>query len=52
MLIVDPATGAMCHLPPRVDITLDPAMAGAEQDTLTITTIDSLTPEQREAVPC
>ncbi|MGM0632991.1 MAG: hypothetical protein ACQETO_07430 [Pseudomonadota bacterium] len=50
MLIVDPATGAMYNLPSRVDITLDPAVAGAEQDSLTIATIDSLTPEQREAL--
>lgn len=52
MLIVDPATGAMYNLPNRVDISLSPAVAGAEQDSLTIATIDSLTPEQRaELIP-
>ncbi|WOT03992.1 hypothetical protein [Shewanella youngdeokensis] len=48
MLIVDPATGAMYNLPERVDISLDQDITLNQVDTLTISTIDSLTPEQKE----
>lgn len=46
MLIVDPATGAMYNLPDRVDVALDQKVATAGSDTLTISTMDSLSQEQ------
>lgn len=47
MLIVDPATGAMFKLPPRVDISFDSAPVAARTDELMIGTLDSLTEEQK-----
>ncbi|MEH6559135.1 MAG: hypothetical protein V7459_09710 [Oceanicoccus sp.] len=47
MLIIDPATGAMYSLPESVDISLDPQSVAIDQGTLTITSIDALSPEQK-----
>jgi len=45
MLIVDPMTGAMYNLPPRVDISLTQSVADNKQ--ITIMTIDALDEEQK-----
>ncbi|MDQ2078421.1 hypothetical protein [Marinimicrobium sp. ABcell2] len=45
MLIVDPATGAMYKLPPRVDVSLEGTVSEARQDELTIATLEEV-PEQ------
>ena len=46
MLIVDPATGAMYSLPGKVDVTLEQVASDARSPTLTISSIDELTPAQ------
>ena len=46
MLIVDPATGAMYNLPDRIDISLDSNVTSTKPESLTISTIDSLTAEE------
>ena len=49
MLIVDPLTGAMYRLPG--EITVDtPATASVAERTLTLASIDTLTPEQRASL--
>lgn len=50
MLIVDPATGAMYNLPERVDVTLDAQSAASKVSTLTIASIDSLSPAQKSSL--
>lgn len=46
MLIVDPATGAMYKLAPRVDAAFDTSVTQESADTLQITTITSLSADQ------
>ena len=45
MLIVDPATGAMYNLPDRIEVSLDSNVSSTKPESLTISTIDSLTAE-------
>lgn len=47
MLIVDPATGAMYNLPSRIDVSLDQAIAVADQNKITIAAFDSLSAEEK-----
>jgi hypothetical protein len=46
MIFVDPVTGAMWNLPPRVDISLDPSLSLTLPKTITIANIDTATKEQ------
>lgn len=48
MLVVDPATGAMYKLPEYVSADMGTPVAQAAQGQLTIVTLDSLTPSQRQ----
>jgi len=46
MLIIDPLTGAMFNLPDRIDVPLEGPVSKNDNNSIQVTTIDKLTPEQ------
>ena len=50
MLIVDPLTGAMFRMPPTITVETTTTAAASAPRTLTVASIDTLTPEERASL--
>ncbi|MEO1326496.1 MAG: hypothetical protein AAFV47_07515 [Pseudomonadota bacterium] len=46
-LVIDPYTGAMYRLPERVDVALDESVTMNQEESITIASIETLSPEER-----
>lgn len=46
ILVIDPYTGAMYRLPERVDVALDESVTMNQEESITIASIETLSPEE------